>query len=109
MTAARAFLGAATFAAVTIACVAIAAAETVRVTITDLVFAPAAITVRVGDVIEWVNADFIAHTATDRGGAWDVPIAAGATATLTADRAGTFAYFCKYHPTMTGTLTVIAN
>jgi plastocyanin len=30
----------------------------------DLVFNPADITVRVGDTIEWANADFIDHTAT---------------------------------------------
>jgi len=30
------------------------------------------ITAHAGDTIEWVNNDFVAHTATARDGAWDV-------------------------------------
>jgi plastocyanin len=109
MNAARAFISATAFAAVTVALLATAAAESVRVTIKDLEFLPATITVKVGDVIEWSNTDFIAHTATARSGAWNVQIEAGATATFTVTQAGTIVYFCKYHPNMTATLVVTAN
>ena len=37
------------------------------------------VSAHVGDTIEWVNADFVAHTATARDGAWDVLIPVKAT------------------------------
>jgi plastocyanin len=65
------------------------AGEIVRVAINDLAFSPADVTAKVGDTIEWVNGDFVDHTATDKGGAWDVAIAAGNTAQLALTSAGT--------------------
>jgi plastocyanin len=56
-----------------------------------------------------VNGDFVDHTATDKGGAWDVAIAAGNTAQLALTSAGTFAYYCKFHPGMTGSIHVDAK
>ena len=85
------------------------AGEVVRVAINDLAFSPADVTAKVGDTIEWVNGDFVDHTATDKGGAWDVAIAAGNAAQLSLTTAGTFSYFCKIHPGMTGTIHVIAK
>lgn len=74
-------------------------------------FAFGALTVPVGTRVTWRNLDGATHTATadassvfqfDTG---DIP--AGATsATVTFTRAGTFAYFCKYHPGMHGTIVV---
>ena len=52
-----------------------ARAETIQIKIEKLTFVPSQVTAHVGDTIEWVNADFIAHTATARDGAWDVVIA----------------------------------
>jgi plastocyanin len=86
-----------------------AAGEVVRVAINDLAFSPAEVTAKVGDTIEWVNGDFVDHTATDKGGAWDVAIAAGKTAQLALTSAGTFAYYCKFHPGMTGSIHVDAK
>jgi plastocyanin len=37
-------------------------------------FVPTEITAHVGDTIEWVNSDFVAHTATARDVSWDVLI-----------------------------------
>ena len=48
------------------------AGEVVKVSIGDLAFAPANITVHVGDTIEWDNTDFVDHTATAKNGDWDV-------------------------------------
>jgi plastocyanin len=85
------------------------AGEIVRVAINDLAFSPADVTAKVGDTIEWVNGDFVDHTATDKGGAWDVAIAAGNTAQLALTSAGTFAYYCKFHPGMRGSIHVDAK
>lgn len=83
--------------------------ELVRVKITDLAFSPAEITVRPGDTVEWVNEDFIDHTATETSEAWDVAIPAEKSAQLKLTRAGTFSYFCRMHPGMTGTVHVISK
>lgn len=62
--------------------------------------------VRVGDTIEWVNRDIFRHTATARDGSFNVDLPAGAKAAVTVKRAGAVAFFCRYHPGMTGTLIV---
>ncbi len=77
--------------------------------ISDLVFLPAEVSVKVGDSIEWVNGDFVDHTATAKDSAWDVAIPAGKSAQLKLTQAGTFAYYCKIHPGMTGTIHVNAK
>lgn len=85
------------------------AGEVVQVKIADLAFSPAEITIKEGDTIEWVNSDFIDHTATARNGDWDVLIAAGQSARQQFYRAGTSKYFCRAHPDMTGTVHVVAG
>lgn len=82
------------------------ASEVVKVAIGDLAFAPADIKAHVGDTIEWHNGDFIDHTATDKGGAWDVTIASGTSAKVLLSTAGTFHYFCRFNPGMTGMIKV---
>jgi plastocyanin len=84
-----------------------ARAETIQVKIEKLTFIPSQITAHVGDTIEWVNADFIAHTATARDGAWDVMIAPSTTASVVLKTDGTVAYYCRFHPNMTGQITII--
>ena len=81
----------------------------VRIKIADMAFSPAEVTAKVGDTVEWVNSDFVDHTATAKDGPWDVMIAAGKTATLQLTKAGTFNYFCRFHPNMTGKISVSAN
>ena len=51
-------------AALAILAAAPAAAETIRITIDKLTFQPAQVSAHVGDTIEWVSSDFVAHTAT---------------------------------------------
>jgi plastocyanin len=80
-------------------------AETVTVTIDKLVFSPATITAKVGDTIEWVNKDVIAHTATVKGG-WDVMIPAKKSASIVLKKAGSVDYYCRFHPNMKGHITV---
>ena len=83
-----------------------AKAETVRVDISKLVFTPVEIKVEVGDVIEWVNNDFIAHTATARDGRFDVMLEPGKAGRYTVQQAGLIEYYCRFHPNMTGRLSV---
>ena len=85
------------------------AGEVVKVPISDLVFSPAEVTVHVGDTVEWDNADFVDHTATAKDGDWDVAIAAGKTGRVELNRTGTIAYYCRFHPNMTGTIKVLTT
>jgi len=82
-----------------------AAGATIQVTIDKLVFSPDAVEAKVGDTIEWVNKDVIAHTATVKGG-WEVMIPPKKSASLTLKAAGTVDYFCRFHPNMKGHLDV---
>ena len=88
------------------ACTMPLAAETIRVTIDNLKFSPAEVSAHVGDTIEWVSADFVAHTATSRNKDWDVVITAKGTGRVTLQHAGEVGYFCRFHPSMTGRISV---
>ncbi len=83
----------------------IAHAETVKVTIEKLAYEPAEIHVKVGDTIEWINNDILAHTATVKG-SWEVMIPPKATASRRMDNALDSDYFCRLHPNMKGHITV---
>ena len=70
-------------------------------------FKPSALNVRRGDRITWMNKDLFPHTATALKGAFDSKsIAAGASWSFIAVKAGTYEYACTFHPTMKATLTV---
>lgn len=86
---------------------AAAQSRTIAVTVKDLAFAPQAVEARVGDVIEWTNADPFDHTATVKGG-WDIPIPAGKSASHVVAAGDNVGYFCRFHPNMTGTIKVVA-
>lgn len=100
------WLGMALAAAAFLAPPQVVAGDVVRVKIEGLAFGPAQLSVHVGDTVEWENADFVAHTATELHGAFDVMIPAGATRRLLLKQAGTFEYDCRFHPTMKGELRV---
>ncbi len=80
-------------------------ADTIQVVIDKLVFSPAEINARVGDTIEWVNKDILAHTATVRGD-WDVMIAVSKSASIVLRNVGTVEYYCRFHPNMKGRIIV---
>jgi len=79
--------------------------KTIQIAINDVAFAKAKVEAKVGDTIEWVNNDIVDHTATVKGG-WDVEIAAGKKGHIVLKKAGTFAYYCRFHPNMKATLVV---
>ena len=102
----RRWLLAAVGAALAAPAAASAKSRVVTVQIHDLAFAPAGQTLRVGDAVEWVNADIFRHTATARNGAFDVDLAPKARARTVFHKPGTYAFYCRYHPGMQGQLTV---
>jgi plastocyanin len=83
-----------------------ARAETLHVKIAQVAYSPTQISAHVGDTVEWNNNDIVAHTATARNGAWDVTIAPNGKASVVLKSAGTIEYYCRFHPNMTGQITV---
>src|ERR1700686_1981301 len=82
-----------------------ARAATIQVTIDQIAYAPVEIQAKLGDTIEWINKDIVAHTATVRGD-WDVLVLPNTSARLVVKKAGAFDYFCRFHPNMKGRLAV---
>ena len=83
-----------------------ASAATHTVMIEGFAFSPAGLEVAVGDTVVFTNKDGAPHTATDRGGAFDTGrINSGGSAEVTIRSAGTFDYFCKFHPNMVAQIT----
>jgi len=82
-------------------------ANTNEVKIDNFSFAPKSLTVKAGTVVTWTNHDDIPHTATSTEKRFASPV-------LDTDQAysfkfqepGSYPYFCKIHPTMTGTVVV---
>ncbi len=81
-------------------------AKNITVTIENLSFKPADIKAKVGDTIVWVNKDIVDHTATARDKSFDVIQPAKNSVSQSLTKAGTFDYYCRYHPNMTGRLVV---
>jgi len=78
-----------------------------EVVIRNLAFEPAVLTVAQGDTVVWRNTDFVPHTATAREGTWDSKtIAASGEWRVVARAPGRHAYYCVFHPNMTGEIDV---
>ena len=80
-----------------------------NVKIESFIFAPKDLNIRPGTTVTWQNADDVPHTATSKddpqtfdSGALDTDDKFSFTFT----KPGTFIYYCKVHPHMTGTVTV---
>jgi plastocyanin len=71
-----------------------------------LAFGPTPEGLHVNDVVEWRNVDILQHTATATDGSFDIDLPAGAKGRATLTQAGVMAYFCRFHPGMTGRLEV---
>lgn len=69
-------------------------------------YAPAALTVKRGDTVVWINKDPFPHTATSPRVFDSKSIAAGASWKYKANKVGDFAFTCTFHPNMMGTLKV---
>lgn len=96
----------AVFALCSLAAASPAVARVIHVEINKLVFSPAKVSAHVGDTIEWENKDFVAHSATEKNKAWDIPLPVHGKGHLTLEKPGHFDYYCIYHPNMTGEIKV---
>jgi plastocyanin len=77
------------------------------VTIVDFAFAPQEVTVAAGTTVTWTNEDWAPHTVTATEGSFDSGrLDTGQSFSYSFDESGTFAYFCTFHPGMTGSVIV---
>ncbi len=87
----------------------VTAAASSGVTIKNFAFNPGTSSVHVGDTITWTNQDVAPHTATAKDGSFDTgTINKGKSGSHIFTKAGTFPYICSIHPSMKGTVTVLA-
>lgn len=82
------------------------ATEGEEVVIFEFKFDPADLTVPAGTAVAWTNGDSAAHTVTFDGGPDCGRLAQGEGVGLDFDTPGTYEYFCKFHGSMQGTITV---
>jgi plastocyanin len=77
------------------------------VSIINMAFTPATITVTAGATVTWKNNDNMTHTVTGDDNSFDSGgIGTGSSFTKTFSTVGTFPYHCSIHPSMTGTVMV---
>ncbi len=81
------------------------------VVVRDIEFQQASVTVEAGTPVTWSNEDGVAHTVTS--GTPDAPtevfdedLPAGGEVQITLDEPGTYAYWCRIHPSMTAEVVV---
>ena len=91
--------------ALLVACGA-AAAETHVITVEDMQFRPAALTVKRGDTVTWKNKDLVPHTATAAGKFDSGNIDGNHSWSWKAAAPGEFGYVCTFHRGMKGSVTV---
>jgi plastocyanin len=78
------------------------------VTAHQVAFQPSVVNAAPGDTIEWRNRDLVPHTVSARKSEWDSGnLPPDSSWRFVPTATGTFAYFCRYHTTMAGTLTVV--
>ena len=83
-----------------------AAATEYTVIIDKMKFGPVPATLHPGDTLVWQNNDVLRHSATARDKSFDLDLPAKSSATMTVGVAGTVAFFCRFHPGMTGSLVI---
>jgi plastocyanin len=78
-----------------------------RVVMKEFMFAPAALTIRVGSAVSWTNQDNEPHTvASDAGVFRSGALDTNESFTFRFDKPGTYHFLCTIHPYMVGTITV---
>jgi plastocyanin len=80
------------------------------VSIIDFAFQPSTTQVTVGASITWTNDGEEPHDATANNGEFATEtLDSGESGSVSFDQEGTIPYFCSIHPSMTGTITVLAS
>jgi plastocyanin len=81
--------------------------KTHDVSIADMKYDPAKLEIAVGDTVIWTNNDNRNHTVVAKDKSFKSDnLAKGDTFEHKFTKAGTFAYFCSYHPRMKATIVV---
>lgn len=82
--------------------------QTNAVKIENMAFSPDTIVIKKGTTVTWTNQDAASHTITsDEGVIMNSELLEkGESYSVTFDQTGTFAYHCKIHPSMQGSVTV---
>ena len=84
-----------------------AAAGPIQVTIKNLKFMPAEVSVPVGTTVVWVNNDDEPHTVTAQQKQFkSKPLDKNDTFSVAFDKPGEYPYFCSIHPFMIGVVKV---
>ncbi|MEU9685421.1 cupredoxin domain-containing protein [Amycolatopsis japonica] len=86
-------------------------AATQQVMMQGYAYGPAALTVRVGDTVTWMQHDQAPHdvVTTSAPVAFRSPqLSAGQSWSYTFTKPGTYSYYCSVHPDMRATVTVLA-
>jgi len=82
-------------------------AATQSVAVASFAFTPVSLTINIGDSVKWTNSDPATHTVTSDTGAFNSTLQpSSGTFTFQFASAGTFAYHCAVHPSMTGSIIV---
>jgi plastocyanin len=78
-----------------------------QISMKNIAFTPADVTVKVGQTVTWTNDDAAQHDVVANDGTFKSDLlGTGQTFSFTFTKAGTFAYYCAVHPQMKGTVTV---
>jgi len=78
-----------------------------HVNIERFAFVPETLRIKAGDKVVFHNHDLAPHTATDTEGRWDTgDLPRDAASELSFNQPGQMAYFCAFHPHMTGRLII---
>jgi plastocyanin len=83
------------------------AAAPVRVSIRNLAYEPASVTIATGQTVVWTNNDDRDHQVRAENGAFESPnLSPGGSFSFTFKTAGTYAYGCPLHPRERGVIRV---
>lgn len=82
-------------------------ANSAEVKIDNFSFVPKSLTVKPGETVRWTNRDDIPHVVVSTEKKFSSPVLDTDQAfSFTFKDPGSYPYFCKIHPTMTGTIVV---
>ena len=83
----------------------IAAEHTVE--IKGMEFSPKTLTIKAGDKVKFINQDSDPHTASATDGRFESgELQQGQSEVVTFEKADTYAYYCMFHPSMSGKIIV---
>ncbi len=87
--------------------VAVAKVASPQIRIENFQFTPTTVTIPVGTTVTWTNNDGTLHTVTSATKVFSsAGLDDGAAFSYTFTNPGTYTYYCKLHPHMTGTIIV---